>query len=82
MQEHLHRATARRLEFFSWNKIAYEIYRSFAIGIIKEDIYYVPIRYAQNEQFFSMGLQEEKEEKEQAKMLSALVFKRKEQKNM
>ena len=74
---HLHRATARRLEFFSWDKIAYEIYRNFGIKIIKEDIYYEPIRYAQNEQFLSMGLRGRSKQK---KMLAALVFKRKEPK--
>ena len=55
MEEHLHRATARRLEFFSWDRIAYELYRNFGIGIIKENVYYEPIRYAQNEQVFYDG---------------------------
>ena len=67
MEEHLHRATARRLEFFSWDRIAYELYRNFGIGIIKENVYYEPIRYAQNEQVFYDGTAGENEEKEQAK---------------
>ena len=50
------------------------MYRNFGIVVIR-DIYYEPIRYAQNEQVVSIGLRDEAEGTDQARVLAnPLVF--------